>query len=516
MAAAAGTRLGRYEIRSLLGAGGMGEVYLAQDTQLDRDVALKILPAHLASDEQRMRRFAQEAKAASALNHPNIITIHEVGQAESVHFIATEFIDGVTLRQLMLRARMTLRETFDIIIQVASALTSAHAAGIVHRDIKPENIMLRADGYVKVLDFGLAKLSETAAKQQVSDPEAPTKPAIHTDPGVVMGTVIYMSPEQARGLSVDARSDIWSFGIVLYEMLTGRLPFNGATASDVIAAILEHEPKPLKFYSPNISAELERIASKALAKDLEERYQTIKDLLIDLRRLKRQLDVEAELERTIRHEDAGDAVTGESRQVGTSTAGESGANTTQLEGARATSSAEYFVAEIKRHKKSSIAALVFLLTIAAGLVYLRYGRGTEIDSIVVLPFTPATTEAGKEAGIVDLCEGITQGITDGLPTQGLRVVPRSTVLSHKGQSSEPQKIGEELKARAVLTGKVFKSGATLIVDVELIDVTNVAHLWGARFKRNQPDLIGGASSLELQDSLSKEILDKLKAKLKGQ
>lgn len=513
MTAAAGTRLGRYEIRSLLGAGGMGEVYLAQDTQLDRDVALKILPPHLASDEGRMRRFAQEAKAASSLNHPNIITIHEVGQADSAHFIATEFIDGVTLRQLMKRARMTLRETFDIIIQVASALTSAHAAGIVHRDIKPENIMLRSDGYVKVLDFGLAKLAETPAKKRISDPEAPTKSAIHTDPGVVMGTVIYMSPEQARGLSVDARSDIWSFGVVLYEMLAGRLPFNGDTSSDVIASILEREPKPLKLYTSDIPTELERIVSKALAKDLEERYQTIKDLSIDLRRLKRQLDVEAELERIVRQEDAGhEGGTSESGQVGTSTAAESGAETTKPEEIRETSSAEYFVSEIKRHKKGSIAVLAVLLIIAASFVYLRYGGKTAIESIVVLPFTNATGEAGME----ELCDEITRRVTDDLPMEGLRVVPRATAFRYKGQTGEPQKIGATVGASAVLIGSISKRGETLVISVELIDVKNDAQLWGEQFKSEQSDIMGGASFLALQEEMSKQILTRLRAKLKGE
>src|SRR5260370_26076175 len=240
----AGTRLGRYEIRSELGAGGMGEVYLAQDTKLERSVALKILAVDVAVRQDRMRRFVQEAKAASALNHPNIITIYEIEQIDSVNFIATEFIDGETLRQRIKGAPMKLGEVLDVVIQTASALSAAHAAGIVHRDIKPENIMLRRDGIVKVLDFGLAKLTERVSSDSV-DTEAPTRAAIKTEPGVVMGTVLYMSPEQARGLEVDARSDIWSVGVVIYEMVAGRLPFEGATSSDAIASILAREPLPL-------------------------------------------------------------------------------------------------------------------------------------------------------------------------------------------------------------------------------------------------------------------------------
>src|SRR2546422_7538444 len=216
----AGAKLGRYEIRSKLGEGGMGEVYLAQDTKLDRKVALKILPADLATNHDRMRRFVQEAKAASALNHPNIITIHEIEETDSDHFIATEFIDGFTLRARMQKLPLKLAESLDIAVQIASALSAAHAAGIVHRDIKPENIMLRRDGIVKVLDFGLAKLCEQPVGTSL-DTEAPTRGLINTEPGIVMGTAIYMSPEQARGLDLDARTDIFSFGVVLYEMVAG-------------------------------------------------------------------------------------------------------------------------------------------------------------------------------------------------------------------------------------------------------------------------------------------------------
>ena len=231
-----GTKLGRYEIRSGLGAGGMGEVYLAQDTKLDRKVALKILHAELASNQDRMRRFTQEAKAASALNHPNIITIHEIDQTDSVQFMATEFVDGEMLRARIRLGAMKLGEVFDVAIQTATALSAAHAAGIVHRDIKPENIMIRVDGIVKVLDFGLAKLTERPSRDAV-DSEAATRAQVNTDPGVVMGTAFYMSPEQARGLQVDARSDIFSLGVVIYEMVAGRLPFEGTHPSEIVAAI---------------------------------------------------------------------------------------------------------------------------------------------------------------------------------------------------------------------------------------------------------------------------------------
>src|SRR5213079_897710 len=235
-----GTKLGRYEIRSKIGEGGMGEVYLAQDTKLDRKVALKTLPADVAAHPDRMKRFVQEAKAASALNHPNIITIHAIDETDSGHFIATEFIDGETLRERLRNAPMKLAEVLDVAAQIASALSAAHAAGIVHRDIKPENVMLRRDGIVKILDFGLAKLTERLPLDSV-DAEAATKGLVQTEPGVVMGTVAYMSPEQARGLAVDARTDIFSLGIVLYEMVAGCLPFAGSTSSEVLAAILSEK-----------------------------------------------------------------------------------------------------------------------------------------------------------------------------------------------------------------------------------------------------------------------------------
>lgn len=288
-------KIGRYEICSQLGVGGMGEVYLANDTKLDRKVALKILPASVVetdsgSQSDRVRRFVQEAKAASALNHPNILTIYEVDEIESEHFIATEYVDGETLRDRIRFTAFTPGEAIDIGIQVASALCATHAVGIIHRDIKPDNIMLRRDGIVKVLDFGLAKLTRKRPQPPPTDSLAPTQNMIDTAVGIVMGTAHYMSPEQARGFEVDARTDIWSLGCVLYEMVTGRQPFAGSTALDVMSGILQSEPEPLTQCLPDGPRELDRIVSRALRKDREERYQTVKDLLIDLKDLKRQLE----------------------------------------------------------------------------------------------------------------------------------------------------------------------------------------------------------------------------------
>jgi eukaryotic-like serine/threonine-protein kinase len=273
----------------------MGEVYLGFDTALNRKVAVKILPEDVANKPLAMQRFVQEAKAASGLNHPNIITIYEIGTEPGTHFIATEFIDGETLRRHISRGEISIAKAIDIARQVASALSTAHAAGIIHRDIKPENIMLRRDGIIKVLDFGLAKLTERWSADEV-DPDAATKAIVQTQPGMVVGTTAYMSPEQTRAHSIDTRTDIWSLGVILYELLAGRTPFKGETPSDTSAAILKSEPPPLSETLPDVPLELERIVRKALQKDREERYQVIKDFELDLKALKRSLDLGTTLE----------------------------------------------------------------------------------------------------------------------------------------------------------------------------------------------------------------------------
>ena len=291
-----GRKLGAYQVISVLGKGGMGEVYLAEDARLGRRVALKLLPSSFTNDAERLRRFEREARAASALNHPNILTIYEIDSVDGRRFIATEYVDGETLRQRQKHSPLKVSEVLELGIQVASALAAAHQAGIVHRDIKPENIMLRSDGYAKVVDFGLAKLTETA--KAASGASVSTMLLMDTDTGVVMGTTAYMSPEQARGLPLDARTDIWSLGVVLYEMLSGRPPFKGDTPSDMIVAILDRDPAPIQT-STIVPSELDWIVRKALQKDREERYQTARELLGDLRRLKQQLDFAAQSERSI-------------------------------------------------------------------------------------------------------------------------------------------------------------------------------------------------------------------------
>lgn len=290
-----GHEIGPYTIVRRLGGGGMGEVYLAQDTRLDRLVALKILPAYFASDDARLRRFQREAKAVSALNHPNILTIHEVGEAEGIRYIATEFIEGATIRQLLAKQELSLDEILDIAEQICSALVAAHLAGIVHRDIKPENIMRRADGLVKILDFGIAKLMEPAMPDR---DEAQPANGTHTEAGLLLGTTSYMSPEQARGLQVDERTDIWSLGVVVYEMLTQRLPFTGATRMDTIVAILQRDPRPLSEVAVaryKVSAQLEHTINRCLRKEMTDRLGSASELLGELKRLREQSNHETSL-----------------------------------------------------------------------------------------------------------------------------------------------------------------------------------------------------------------------------
>jgi len=443
-----GTRIGRYEIRSKLGAGGMGEVYLAEDTQLGRQVALKLLPANLTDNKERLSRFKQEARATSTLNHPNILTIHEISQEGSLHFIATEFIDGVTLRQQMKNTRMKIAEVLDMMVQVAGALAAAHQAGIVHRDIKPENIMVRRDGYLKVLDFGVAKLTEP----RTAGVEAST--LVQTDPGVVMGTAQYLSPEQARGLEVDARSDIFSLGAVLYEMIASRAPFEGTTKSEVVAAILEREPQPLARFAREVPGELERIVTKALAKDREERYQTVKDFLLDLRKLKRQIEFETENERFGQPAVVSEATARRNTQEGMETLIEPAA--------RPTSSAEHIVGQIKQHRTGLLIVLTTLGIAAATISYFVRGgfspSSKGIDSLAVLPFINANADPNTEY----LSDGITDSLINNLSQlPNLKVMSRNSVFRFKGRETDAQAAARELNVRAVLTGRVVQRGDDL-------------------------------------------------------
>ncbi|MBA4123820.1 MAG: serine/threonine protein kinase [Acidobacteria bacterium] len=302
----AGKCFGHYEIVRQIGAGGMGEVYLAQDKKLERRVAVKILNEKFSRHESNLQRFIQEAKAASALNHPNILVIHEIGETEEANFIVSEFIEGKTLREVIEKLPMRLSEVLEISIQIANALVAAHAARIVHRDIKPENIIVRPDGFVKILDFGLAKLLE----QKAVGFEALTVKQNETAKGMILGTVNYMSPEQAKGERVDERTDIFSFGVLLYEIIAGRTPFASDSMSETFANLINSEPQPLSRFAANAPDELQRIVAKMLKKNKDERYQTAKDLLIDLKSLQKRLDFETELHREGETGRRGDRETG--------------------------------------------------------------------------------------------------------------------------------------------------------------------------------------------------------------
>lgn len=376
-----GATLTRYRIISKIGAGGMGEVYHAQDIELGRPVALKFLSDEVASHQNRLTRFIQEAKAASALNHPNILTVYEIGRADNSTFIATEFIDGLTLRRYLRLERLKLIEVLDIAAQIASALVAAHAAGIVHRDIKPENIMVRTDGLVKVLDFGLAKLSEN--RDSSSGPEASTMALVNTEPGAILGTTAYMSPEQAAGREVDARSDIWSLGVVLYEMIAARTPFEGASKSHIIVAITDHEPQPVSQFAPDIPESLEWIIAEALTKDRDERCQTAKEMLGKLRRLKQRIESGAlptspsDLNRSLSPSSLAPATNSNVvslAEKGTTLqeVGRSTAPSGEVTNTRALSSIEFVAEGIKQNKKAAIALLLLGVLFAGAIGFALY------------------------------------------------------------------------------------------------------------------------------------------------
>ena len=504
-----GTQLGRYEIHSKIGSGGMGEVYLAKDTRLNRKIALKLLPPDLTGNKDRLQRFKQEARAASSLNHPNILTIHEIGLENGLHFIATEFVEGVTLKDHIKSARMKLDEALELAIQVTGALAAAHAAGIIHRDIKPDNVMLRADGYVKVLDFGLAKLMEQNSGMRASDPEAPTKPATHTDPGVVMGTSRYMSPEQACGLPVDARTDIWSLGVLIYEMIAGHAPFEGDSAAQIIARVLEREPQPLASYASDAPSELQRIVSKALAKDCDTRYSDAKDLLGDLKALKQELAFQ---ERSIAlgaQSNAPYASTSGGQTASAPASGEVAQTSSAANSLPPDTSAEYVAGKLKRYKLAAIIVPLVVVGLALGLwLYLRAGSSeSTIDSIAVLPFVNQNHDPETEY----LSDGLTESIINSLAQlPNVRVIARSSVFRYKGKETDPIAFGKDLGVRAVLAGRIMQRGEELTVSVELVDVRDNKQLWGEQYKRKMSDL------LAMQHDIAQEISSNLRMKISGE
>jgi serine/threonine-protein kinase len=491
-----GDQIGRYKIRTVIGKGGMGEVFLAEDTELERLIALKILPEDLADNVERMRRFVQEAKSASSLNHPNIITIYEIGKTGKTHFIATEYIEGETLHNHLKSKPMSLKSVLDVAVQVASALDAAHRAGIVHRDIKPENIMIRPDGFVKILDFGIAKLIEK--QNEPVEAEAATAIKAGTQEGLIIGTANYMSPEQARGKNIDARSDIFSFGAVLYEMLTGKQAFEGESAIDTISAIIHKDPAPLNQITSNVPRELQHIVEKSLRKDREERYQTAKDLLIDLKDVRQNLQIQNQLKRTASPNNSNESKT----QI---------LNATTADVAHTTSSAEYVVNEIKSSKNKLIIGLVVLLLASIGLGYWffanRSSSEAQIESIAVLPFVNESSNADIEY----LSDGMTESVINNLTKlPNLRVISRNSVFRYKGKETDSAKIGQELNVRSVLTGRVVQRGDNLIISAELTDLLDNKQIWGQQYSRKTTD------AFALQQEISRDISETLRTKLTGE
>ncbi|MGH9968891.1 MAG: protein kinase domain-containing protein [Pyrinomonadaceae bacterium] len=483
-----GKQIGRYQVLSCIGRGGMGEVFLAQDASLGRKVALKLLRAEFTGDKDRLRRFRQEARAASALNHPNILTIYEIGSQDSTHVMATEYVEGETLRQHLGSARMKLGDALDVAIQVAGALAAAHEAGIVHRDIKPENIMVRRDGYAKVLDFGLAKLTERAPAS--SDSAWPTLGKVETNPGVVMGTVQYMSPEQARGLEVDARTDIFSLGVVLYETVAGRAPFVGETPSDVIVSLLDKEPVPLSSYLPEVPTELQRIVDKSLRKETEERYQTSKELFVDLQRLRQKFEIESHLERSAPPEASGGATR---------------ANVAVRLTTKRTGQLRRFLSA----RRTILSAAVLTILILGALAYVWRWRQTSvapqagIKSLAVLPLRSLNNTGDNYMGL-----GIADAVIRRISQTGeLTVRPTSAVRKYINEEVDSLEVARQLNVDAVFEGTVQRDGDRLRVGVNLLRTSNGELLWADSFDMRSTDIF------TIQDEVAQQVAARLRLRL---
>jgi serine/threonine protein kinase/Tfp pilus assembly protein PilF len=501
------TFIAHYRILRTLGKGGMGEVFLAEDTkQHGRKVALKVLPPELTRSASRLRRFRQEARAVLALNHPNILTVYEIGEADNAHYIATEYIEGETLRHCLWREPLRIDEALGVAIQVAMALETAHAEGIVHRDIKPENIMLRQDRFVrdrfvKVLDFGLAKLTDRESSS--SDPEAVTIPISETNPGLVMGTSGYMSPEQAQGESIDARSDIFSLGVVLYEMIAGEPPFKGRTDSHTLVSIIEHEAPALSQKLPDVPRQLERIVAKALAKDRLKRYQTITDLKLDLEQLRDEVHLENSAAANMQREPESVADTTANRAAPTQTRA-------QVETVTDAAATVPTVASsaMPRHSKWNIYFTFGLVGVALlmGAVVYFLRPGPTINSVAVLPFINDSQDPNVEY----LSDGITESIINSLSQlPELTVMSRNAVFRFKGSNTDAVAAGRNLNVGAVLTGRLVKLNDRFVIKAELVKVADGSQLWGDEYNSSLADIFA------VQDEVSKKISQSLRLRLSG-
>ncbi len=474
-------QISHYRVDRLIGAGGMGEVYLAEDDRLRRKVALKLLPARFTMDEERVRRFQREARAASALNHPNIITIHDIGEADGIHYIATEYIDGATLREKVAQRQMTIAEVLDVGIGVAGALSAAHEAGIIHRDIKPENVMIRRDGYVKVLDFGLAKLVDDPLKDSQT--------------GSVMGTLMYISPEQARGQQPDARSDLYALGAVLYEMITGQAPVQGESFLDLAWAIANRRPAAPSKLVIGVPPELDRIVLKALEKDRDDRYTSAREMLHDIVTLRQELEFENKLHTLDPHR--------RSPAIGQQP-------TIPLTFPPRSLAGRFvrIASLLSQRRTMAIAGVLLLLVLVGATVAWRGGvfGDSAMDSVAVLPFVNGSGSPNSDY----LSDGISESIIDNLSQlPGLKVIARSTVFRYKGKNPDPMGVGHDLQVRAVVTGRLIQRGDTLVIRAVLTDVKRGTQIWGQQYNRKMSDV------LAVQQELSEEISSQLRSRLTG-